>query len=265
MKEEAPIRTNYHSHTPRCGHATGSEEEYVQAALQAGYGLLGFSDHMPWQYEDGYISKPRMLPGELVDYVASVRQMQQKYQGQIEIPLGLEAEYQVEDLAFLTEKCQEHAVDFLLLGVHYDNRREEVYYGMINEAKHVKAYGEQALAGLQSGLFDCLAHPDLFMQGYPAFDDTCRAVSRDICQAAKAHQVPLEYNVSGFYNLHRRQGGLGYPCLPFWQIAAQEGVSAIIGIDAHSPDRLLDTPVYDQAIQHLSALGIRVIDRLGKG
>ena len=30
------IKANYHTHTARCGHAIGTDEEYVQAAIQAG-------------------------------------------------------------------------------------------------------------------------------------------------------------------------------------------------------------------------------------
>ena len=33
---------NYHTHTPRCNHAVGSEEEYIQQALNAGMKILGF-------------------------------------------------------------------------------------------------------------------------------------------------------------------------------------------------------------------------------
>ena len=39
------IKANYHTHTARCGHAIGTDEEYVQAAIQAGLKTLGFSDH----------------------------------------------------------------------------------------------------------------------------------------------------------------------------------------------------------------------------
>lgn len=39
---------NYHTHTTRCMHAIGSEEEYILAAISAGYTELGFSDHTPW-------------------------------------------------------------------------------------------------------------------------------------------------------------------------------------------------------------------------
>ncbi len=39
------IKANYHTHTARCGHAIGTDEEYVQTAIQAGLKTLGFSDH----------------------------------------------------------------------------------------------------------------------------------------------------------------------------------------------------------------------------
>ena len=38
---------NYHTHTYRCGHAVGTERDYVEAALKAGIRTLGFSDHTP--------------------------------------------------------------------------------------------------------------------------------------------------------------------------------------------------------------------------
>ena len=34
---------NYHTHTPRCNHAVGSEVEYVENALAQGLKILGFS------------------------------------------------------------------------------------------------------------------------------------------------------------------------------------------------------------------------------
>lgn len=42
------MRTNYHTHTTRCLHATGSDEEFVLSAIKGGYQELGFSDHTPW-------------------------------------------------------------------------------------------------------------------------------------------------------------------------------------------------------------------------
>ena len=39
------MRVNYHTHTVRCGHAKGTEEEYVQAAIAGGVEILGISEH----------------------------------------------------------------------------------------------------------------------------------------------------------------------------------------------------------------------------
>ena len=35
---------NYHSHTKRCEHAIGEDEEYVKAAIANGFQVMGFSD-----------------------------------------------------------------------------------------------------------------------------------------------------------------------------------------------------------------------------
>ena len=39
---------NYHTHTYRCFHAYGTEEDYVQEAIRQNMQELGFSDHGPF-------------------------------------------------------------------------------------------------------------------------------------------------------------------------------------------------------------------------
>ena len=36
---------NYHTHTFRCHHALGTDEDYVTSAIANGIQILGFSDH----------------------------------------------------------------------------------------------------------------------------------------------------------------------------------------------------------------------------
>ena len=67
------MRTNYHTHTTRCLHATGSDEEFVLSAIKGGYQIVGFSDHSPWKYHTDYVSDIRMTPEEFPDYVESLR------------------------------------------------------------------------------------------------------------------------------------------------------------------------------------------------
>ena len=87
------MKTNYHTHTTRCMHATGSDEDYVLSAIKGGYQELGFSDHTPWKYHTDYVADMRMLPEELPGYVESLRSLREKYRDQISIKIGLECEY----------------------------------------------------------------------------------------------------------------------------------------------------------------------------
>ena len=36
---------NMHTHTARCMHARGEDREYVEKAIEAGFEVLGMSDH----------------------------------------------------------------------------------------------------------------------------------------------------------------------------------------------------------------------------
>ena len=46
------MKYNYHTHTERCFHAKGSDEEFVLAAIEAGFNEIGFADHSPWNFKN---------------------------------------------------------------------------------------------------------------------------------------------------------------------------------------------------------------------
>ena len=70
------IRHNYHTHTSRCGHAVGKDEDYVLSAIEAGVETLGFSDHAA--YPLPHITE-RMNIEEVPDYFHSIRSLKEKY------------------------------------------------------------------------------------------------------------------------------------------------------------------------------------------
>ena len=54
---------NLHAHTTRCGHASGTEREYLDRAVEAGLIRYGFSDHAPYIFTGtDYYSSSRMRP-----------------------------------------------------------------------------------------------------------------------------------------------------------------------------------------------------------
>lgn len=228
--------------------------------MESGYAQIGFADHTPWPRQESIQTHMRMPLDELDGYVSAVRQLGQEYSGKIGIHLGLEAEYYPEYMNWLRDTRERCGIDYLIFGNHYDTVREDFYFGAVNSPEDVRRYARHAIKGLESGLFACLAHPDVFMQGYTRFDANCRSASRDICVAAREHNVLLEYNLSGLNNHNRR--GAGFPCPAFWEIAAEENAAAVIGIDAHSPERYRNRELYDLAVMHLSALGIKRADTI---
>lgn len=82
---------NYHTHTYRCGHAQGSAEEMIQAAIQGGFKTIGISEHMG--YEDWDDPKERPNFADIDDYLHEMIQLKEKYQDQIEVRIGFECEY----------------------------------------------------------------------------------------------------------------------------------------------------------------------------
>lgn len=257
------MKTNYHTHTTRCMHATGSDEDYVRSAIRGGFQILGFSDHTPWKYRTDYVAGMRMLPQELPDYVESLQVLREKYSNQINIKIGLECEYFPNYLHWLKEQINEYKLDYIILDNHYYHTDEKFpYFGRHTDSRDMlDLYEESAIEGMESGLYCCLAHPDLFMRSYPAFDRHCMLISRHICRAAARLDIPLEYNI-GRWLLNEIDDTATYPCPEFWRIAANEGCTAIIGLDAHDNKDLEATTYYNRAIQELKELKIKTTDTL---
>ena len=261
---------NYHTHTWRCMHAGGTEEEFVRRAIDRGFGVLGFSDHTPWPYESDFVAGMRMRLSQFPGYLATVRGLGEKYAGEIRVLAGLECEAFPQYLGWLKDVKAEK-LDYVILGNHYDLTDEGnhnlfsdaggFYFGRCTRPEHVRRYAKRTIAGMETGLFDYVAHPDLFCHVYADFDADCAAASRDICDAAVALGIPLEYNLLGV-QYHARvdeRDKLGYPCPRFWEIAAQKGAKAIVGFDAHTPEHLDRTDLHEKALDYLHALGIETL------
>lgn len=257
------MRANYHTHTRRCQHASGTEEEFVRLAIEHGYDVLGFSDHCPWPYGDGFVSGIRMTACEFPGYVRTVRALGERYAREIKVLCGLECEYFPDYIEWMRDLSGEAGLDYLILGNHFDGvEKGGFYFGACREPGQMRRYLEWTVEGMQTGMFAYLAHPDLFLRAMPAFDDDCRAVSRELCRAAKALRVPLEYNLLGLrYGAKARQG-LGYPCERFWEVAAEEGCQAIVGLDAHHASHLCDPELFDLARLYVGRMGVECLDSL---
>lgn len=243
---------NFHTHTERCNHAVGIEEDYVKAAIKAGYKRLGFTGHMPLPPKDNEWNY-RMSPFEVDEYVKEVLRLKEKYKQDIEVFLSFEFEYfdnRVEWVEYLIEK---YPLDFTIVGNHfYQKVSSGSYFGNFSGDNIIEKYYQTSKFILESNKFDIFAHPDLFMDSYPKWDQASEKLSTDICSLAIKHDVILEYNLAGAKN------GRQYPYKEFWDIAIKTGNKIIIGVDAHDP-KDFSLNLHENAIKDLQNRGANLI------
>lgn len=234
------MKFNYHTHTARCMHATGADEEYVLAAIEAGFDEIGFSDHCAWPYEN-YTSGIRMTVSEIEDYALSINRLKEKYKGKISIKLGWECEYFEIYIDWLKEIVRKYEFDYLILGHHYSPiEKGGDYNGRITKPRQIENYKNGVIKAMDSGLFSYVAHPDLYMKGYRKFDKHAEKVAREIIAKSIETDTPLEYNLLGLY-YSEHDGFMGYPYHDFWVLAGEMKAKCIIGIDAHKSESYLET------------------------
>lgn len=246
-------KVNYHTHTPRCKHALGSEETYIQAAVEAGITDLGFSDHCPYQ-ED---SSMRMSLSEFPSYVRTLQTLKEKYKDHIRIYIGLECEYFPRHIDFIQNLVKQYELDYIILGHHFYRDEDGHYFGyQTNDKDILHQYVEEAIKAVSTGMYSYLAHPDL-IHFKPTHSDIYNQEMRCLCEACKDYGVPLEFNLLG-YRTHRWYPEMNY----FWPIVAEVGNEVIIGYDAHEPNSLGDDKAYMEAVAFLQDLHINIIDEI---
>ena len=123
-------KINMHTHTTRCQHAKGEDRAYVEKAIEAGYDVLGFSDHAPYVFKGDYVSPIRMRLEELEGYVDSVLSLKKEYAKDIEVYCGLEMEYFPRLFDKTMVEIDKYPIDWMILGQHFDDDEDGWLAGM---------------------------------------------------------------------------------------------------------------------------------------
>lgn len=263
-KETEMIKSNFHTHTRRCGHAQGSGEDYVKAALSSGFSRLGFSDHGPYPDVDYGL---RMPFDELKDYLEEVDDLAVKYRDEIVIRKGLEIEYLPKYRSYYEELLTKWGVEYLLMGEHFyiDTEGEQAnIYETASSTEQYIAYAGTVVEGMHTGFFKAVAHPDIYLLNPFAWNDDCKRAADMIIDAAVATDTILEYNSNGLrWEKRMYPDGVRppYPHDTFWQMAAGAPVRVIVGSDCHNPACLWDEAVA-RSYENLKKIGIEPIEEL---
>jgi len=246
---------NYHTHTYRCGHAVGTDEEYVKRAIEGGIKHLGFSEHVPLKFADGSESGFRCPTKEAEDYIISIKRLGEKYKDKLDIKVGFEMEYYPTLFGKTVEYLKSIGAEYVILGEHFLGPENEGYThaSMVgsDSDEAVKSYADLIVEGINTGVFTYVAHPDVLK--FFGNSKVYKTEMRRICEAAKAKDVPLEINLLGIRTDRH------YPNPLFWEIAGEVGSPVTFGSDAHDPIDTYDGESVKKALKMVKKYGLNYI------
>ena len=229
------MKANYHTHTTFCD-GRDTPEAMVLAAIEKGFDELGFSAHS------------EMLKDPAA-YVAEIRRLAAKHEGQIKILCGLEADWPCPlDLA---------PYDYVIGSVHFvpaptgarvavDDTPERLQagirdgFGGSSEA-FVRAYFRTEREMVAAGRFTFVGHPDLvrkFNAKHPCFDENAAWYREELVKTADAIAAcgkPVEVNTGA---ISRGWLDEAYPSPAFRALLRERGVRFLLSSDAHAAEAL---------------------------
>lgn len=251
---EQPILYESHMHTPLCKHAVGEPEEYAARAFERGLKGIIVTCHNPLPH--GISSGVRMNQEQFPDYVALVERARQEWQGQIDVRLGLEADYMPGLEKFLKEQLTSAEFHHVLGSVHCMLKEYRKRYDNGDPVKFQEIYFTHLADAAETGLFDTLSHPDLVKNIYPHDWDVERAmpfIEKNLDRIA-ATGTAMELNTSGELKTIAEMN----PGPQILKAMCERGIPVVIGADAHVPERVADR--YEKAMDVLESVGYTEIN-----
>ena len=244
MSSQSPMpRADLHTHTALCKHASGTPEEYLAAAQEAGLAYWGVSDHFP--APAGYDAEFRMAPDDLPCYFGILDSLRAAAEGSnLQVLAAVEFDYVPGrmDEVFTALDPLRPKFDYLIGSVHYvgdfafddpDKLADWPRYG-------VDAVWDDYLTGLKAfvelGGFNVMAHSDLpkkFGFRPSNYESVVRRMT-DIYECAASKGICLELNTAGL----RVAADEIYPSPDLLRAAYRAGMKITLGSDAHKPEHV---------------------------
>ncbi len=234
--------TDGHVHTPLCGHARGSMEEFVRAAIDRGLAGIVFLEHLECGIR--YFETVWLDDHAFASYFEEGRRLQKKFEGKIRIGLGVEIGYNPDAVAEITELLARYPWDrrglschFHLVGDRHCNlvsrkARNMEMADSVGVDRLVKAYYTSLIEAMAAIPADVVCHLDAVLRYHPAIASVDQRPFIDqALQAMAARGLALEVNTSG-YAIRRRP----FPDIDVLSRARELGIALWPGSDAHRPE-----------------------------
>ncbi|WP_245884501.1 histidinol-phosphatase HisJ family protein [Tumebacillus permanentifrigoris] len=227
---------DYHTHHERCGHAVGALEEYIEAAMAKGLKEIGLSDHQPLLHVP-HIEGSAMRMEEMPGYVEEALALQRKYRGQIDVKVGLEADWVEGYGETVRDLLAKYPFDYVIGSVHFlgdwdhtNSAELERWEGRDVYETYVEYYRQVQLAAA-SRLFDIIGHLDVIKRFGRKPERSVEDLLEQTVVAARDAGVCVEVNASGLRYPCAEQ----FPSVRVLEMMKSHGVPLTVGSDAHQP------------------------------
>lgn len=244
-----PLLYETHMHTQLCRHATGEPEEYAEVAITRGLAGIIVTCHNPMP--DGYAQSSRMYAEQFEEYLALVQRAAERMAGRTDVRLGLECDFLPGAEPWLERQLASAEFHYVLGSVHPHVGEYRAIYWAGDPVAYRRLYFEHLALAAETGLFDCLSHPDLVKNVDP---DTWRPAELmehiGAClDRIAAAGVAMELNTSGAHKVVREMN----PGVPILHEMRTRGIPVVVGADAHVPERVGES--FGKALAILADVG----------
>lgn len=236
-----------------CGHANGTIDEMVEAAVELGLNEIGIADHMPlFYFLDPQLA---MAPEEVPLYVERVLEVKESFTDRIVVRLGIEADYDPATMEERVRELEKYPWDYVIGSVHIlngwvfdDPRALDGYEGLDIDQFYID-YLATVEDMVDTGIYDIVGHVDLAKKFdfRPTID--LSPYYRKILEKMAARGTCYEVNSAGL----RWPAKEMYPAPQFIETAASMRVPVTLGSDAHTPADVARD--FDKSVALIKAAG----------
>ncbi len=230
-----PVLYDSHMHTPLCHHATGEPEAYAARAEACGLKGIIITCHGPSE-NDALSPHVRMHIAEFDGYMALVERARAAWQGRIDVRPGLECDYLPGHEAWLRAFLAQADLTYVLGSVHPQMAEYRAAYLNGDPVAFQRTYFDHLARAAETGLFDCLSHPDFIKNETPddwQWERIMPSITAALDRIAAAGTA-MELNTSG---LQKRIPEMN-PGRPMLVEMRARSIPVVLGSDAHQPERV---------------------------
>ena len=230
-----PNMYDSHMHTTLCKHARGPLSAYAEQAERVGLRGITITCHSPMPF--GWNPRVRMSVKQFPQYVEMVHDLRAQFEGRVDVRLGMESDYLPGMESWLDDLHSRADFSTILGSVHpQTDEYKLIYLDGSTRLAYEKSYFENLANAAESGLFDCLSHPDIVKIVHPSqykVSDHMDTIRRALDRIARAGTA-MELNTSGTHKPYRELN----PGAEILAEMALRGIPLVIASDSHDARRV---------------------------